>query len=67
MRHLLDTCVLSDFARGEAGTLDRLKEMPPALIALSSVSVMEIEFGLALVEVTAAGAGRGMVPRSLVC
>ncbi|MEJ7667534.1 MAG: hypothetical protein WKH97_02125 [Casimicrobiaceae bacterium] len=59
--------MLSDFARGEAGTLDRLKEMPPALIALSSVSVMEIEFGLALVEVTAAGAGRGMVPRSLVC
>ena len=53
MSHLLDTCVLSDFAHGEAGTLDRLKEMPPALIAVSSVTVMEIEFGLALAPAVA--------------
>lgn len=48
MKYLLDTCVLSDFARGDANTLDRLKGTPPALVAVSSITLMEIEFGLAL-------------------
>ena len=48
MKYLLDTCVLSDFARGDAHTLTHVKTMSPALIGVSSVSLMEIEFGLAL-------------------
>ena len=48
MKYLLDTCVLSDFGRGDASTLARMKSTPPALIAVSSVTAMEIEFGLAL-------------------
>lgn len=48
MNYLLDTCVLSDFARGEANTLDRVKTTSPALIAASSITAMEIEFGLKL-------------------
>lgn len=48
MRYLLDTCVLSDFARGEANTLRRIKATPPEHVAISSVTVMEVEFGLAL-------------------
>jgi tRNA(fMet)-specific endonuclease VapC len=48
VKYLLDTCVLSDYARGEVNTLARLKATPPELIAASSITVMEIEFGLAL-------------------
>lgn len=48
MNYLLDTCVLSDFARGDAATLNRLKTTPPALVGVSSISAMEVEFGLAL-------------------
>ncbi len=48
MRYLLDTCVLSDFARGEPRTLLRLKEAAPTEIAVSTVTVMEVYFGLAL-------------------
>ena len=48
MTYLLDTCVLSDFARGEAGTLARLRETSPGEIAVSTISVMEVEYGLSL-------------------
>ena len=48
MRYLVDTCVLSDFARGDANTLNHVKATPPEQIAVSSITVMEVEFGLAL-------------------
>lgn len=48
MRYLLDTCVLSDFARGEPRTLARIKGTAPADIAVSTVTVMEVHFGLTL-------------------
>lgn len=48
MTYLLDTCALSDFARGEAGTLARLKELAPSRVSVSAVSAMEVEYGLAL-------------------
>ncbi len=48
MRYLLDTCVISDFIKGEAGTQTRLKQTPPADIAVSSITVMELRYGLAL-------------------
>ena len=40
--------MLSDWARGDAGTLERIKTTPPALISVSSVTAMEIDFGLAI-------------------
>src|SRR5205823_7739542 len=46
MKYLLDTCVLSDFARGDARTLARVTGTPPELLAVSSVTVTEIEYGL---------------------
>ncbi len=49
MKWLLDTCVLSDFARGEPGTLARLKAATPSDLAVSAITVMEIEYGLARV------------------
>lgn len=48
MRYLLDTCVISDFIKGEAGTTARLKQTPPADTAISTITVMELRYGLAL-------------------
>src|SRR5207248_7753832 len=47
-RFLLDTTVLSDFARGDAAVRARLVATPPSAIAVTTVTVMEIEYGLAL-------------------
>jgi tRNA(fMet)-specific endonuclease VapC len=48
MRYLLDTCVLSDFTKGELGTQTRLRQTPPMDIAVSSITVMELRYGLQL-------------------
>jgi tRNA(fMet)-specific endonuclease VapC len=53
MTYLLDTCALSDFARGEAGTLGRLREVAPSEVTISAISAMEVEYGLALDPVRA--------------
>ena len=65
MTWLLDTCVLSDFARGEAGTLRRLKSASPAEIAVSAVTVMEVEYGLARVPARAGKLARRGIPASV--
>ncbi len=43
MNYLLDTCVVSDFARGERLTLARLKAASPEDIAVSLVAQMEMD------------------------
>ncbi|PSB18098.1 type II toxin-antitoxin system VapC family toxin [Phormidesmis priestleyi ULC007] len=48
MRYLLDTCVISDFIKGETGTKARLKQTPPVDIAVSVITVMELRYGLVL-------------------
>ena len=48
MNYLLDTCVVSDFVKGETGTLARLKAVAPSQIYFSSISLMEIRYGLGL-------------------
>lgn len=48
MRYLLDTCVVSDFIKGEPGTQARLKQTPPANIAISSITMMELHYGMML-------------------
>ncbi|KOR32402.1 twitching motility protein PilT [Achromatium sp. WMS3] len=48
MNYLLDTCILSLFARGNQAVLMRLKQTPPASIRLSVITLMEIEYGFAL-------------------
>lgn len=48
MKYLLDTCTVSDFVKGQPGVLARIKAMPPNLIAISSITRFEVEFGLAL-------------------
>jgi tRNA(fMet)-specific endonuclease VapC len=48
VRYLLDTCALSDFARGQAQVLARIKGMPPEALAVTTVTVTEVEYGLRL-------------------
>jgi tRNA(fMet)-specific endonuclease VapC len=48
MKYLLDTCTISDFVKGQASVMARIKSIPPNLIAVSSVSRMEVDYGLAL-------------------
>jgi tRNA(fMet)-specific endonuclease VapC len=46
MGYLLDTCVVSDFVKGENNTLKRLKSSSPHEILISSITVMEVKYGL---------------------
>ncbi len=48
MKYLLDTCVISDFVKGDQNVMTRLKSYSPDDLAISSVTAMEIEFGLQL-------------------
>jgi tRNA(fMet)-specific endonuclease VapC len=46
MKYLLDTCVISDFVKGQPNVLTRLKYEQPDALAISSVTAMEISYGL---------------------
>ena len=48
MKYLLDTCTVSDFVKGQPGVLSRIKATAPSLIVISSITRMEIEWGLLL-------------------
>lgn len=48
MRYLLDTCTVSDFVKGHPSVMARVKRTPPELIAVSSLTRLEIAYGLAL-------------------
>lgn len=48
MKYLLDTCVISDFVKGNKMTLQKIKSMPPNNLAMSSITVMELNYGLQL-------------------
>ena len=47
MKYLLDTNVLSDFARGEQVVMPRLRQEAPQQLAVSVITEMEVEYGLA--------------------
>lgn len=46
MKYLLDTCVISDFVKGEHNTQKRIKEVQPNHLAVSVITLMEIYYGL---------------------
>ena len=48
MKYLLDTCTVSDFVKGQPNVLSRVKATSPNLIAVSALTRMEVEYGLAL-------------------
>lgn len=49
MRYLLDTCVLSDFVKGDIKTIHHITSCSPAELNISALTVMEIEYGVLLV------------------
>lgn len=48
MKYLLDTCVVSDFFKKKPSVITRFESLSPDHIYLSSITVMEIEYGLRL-------------------
>lgn len=48
MSYLLDTCIVSYFFRKEEGVLEKIKSLDPDDLKISSITFMEIEYGLAL-------------------
>ncbi|MDY0072254.1 MAG: type II toxin-antitoxin system VapC family toxin [Thauera sp.] len=48
MKYLLDTCTVSDFVKGEPGVVQRIKATPPSWLAVSSLTRMEIDYGLVI-------------------
>lgn len=48
MKYLLDTCVISDFFKKVPSVVERFQALPPDEIYISSITVMEIEYGLRL-------------------
>jgi len=48
MSYLLDTCIVSAFFRKEDYLIEKLKVLTPEDIKISTITVMEIEYGLQL-------------------
>lgn len=48
MNYLLDTCVISQFTRGNPCVVARIKGTPPRRIHVSTITCMELEYGLRL-------------------
>jgi tRNA(fMet)-specific endonuclease VapC len=48
MRYLLDNCAISDFVKGQPNVLARVKATHPKLIAVSTLTRMEVDYGLML-------------------
>lgn len=48
MTYLLDTCVVSDFIKNEPNTVKKIQSVSPKDVLISSITVMEIMYGLAL-------------------
>ncbi|WGV28835.1 type II toxin-antitoxin system VapC family toxin [Halotia branconii] len=44
----MDTCVISDFVKGEKNTLKQVKLISPNEIFVSSLTIMEVKYGLAM-------------------
>jgi len=60
MKYLLDTNVVSDFVRGDRAVQASLRQHSSTLLCVSTVTVMEIDYGLALVP------GRGRRLSSII-
>ena len=43
LMYLLDTCVISDFVKGNENTLRKVKALAPSLLFISTITQMEIE------------------------
>lgn len=48
MKYLLDTCVVSDFLKKNPSVINHFETVSPDKIYVSSITVMEVEYGLRL-------------------
>lgn len=48
MNYLLDTCVISDFFKKIPSVVAHFQQLSPSQIHLSTITIMEVEFGLKL-------------------
>lgn len=48
MTYLLDTCTVSDLFKKDPTTLGHFKRIMPSELSISSITIMEIEYGLKL-------------------
>jgi tRNA(fMet)-specific endonuclease VapC len=46
VKYLLDTCIISQWVRGNTGVLQQLKTIPPEQINISAITYMEVKYGL---------------------
>ena len=46
MKYILDTCIVSEFFKGNVNVMKQIKSISPNDLGISSITVMEIEFGL---------------------
>ncbi len=46
MQYLLDTCVLSDFVRGNANTIQKIKSLSPNNFCLSAITIVEMQYSI---------------------
>ncbi|MEK6734251.1 MAG: PIN domain-containing protein [Pseudomonadota bacterium] len=49
MKYLLDTCVLSDFVKGNLNTIKQITTHNPSELAVSVITIMEVEHGILLI------------------
>lgn len=57
MQYLLDTCVISDFYQGDKNTVKKIIKSSPRAIAISSITVAELEYGVCRIRGTKKGDG----------
>lgn len=46
MMYILDTCVISDFVKGDKNTTKKLMSLNPNHLSISTITLMEINYGL---------------------
>lgn len=47
--YLLDTCTISYFLKGDTNVIKHLKKVSPSELCISSVTILEIEYGFSLI------------------
>ncbi|SNT17145.1 tRNA(fMet)-specific endonuclease VapC [Ekhidna lutea] len=46
MKYLFDTCVISDFVKGDLNTIEKIKSTSPLQIGTSAITEYELRYGL---------------------
>lgn len=50
MKYLLDTCTISFFLKGNANVICHMNNVKPSELAISSITILELEYGFKLAQ-----------------